>query len=610
MSGPLPPSLSGGQPSEPERVQALRKRDQAERTGLLRAHRREALIFLVLAVVFVALFGRTAYWQLAQGDTLASRAAAGQMRAIAVPAGRGSISDASGRVLAISVTHDSVVADPDVIRSVQAMDADAATLAELLALPVAGIRAQLDVPGAYVRLRDANGATLLLTAQQTAAVSDAIGRGALPGMALIPVVQRIYPAGGLAAQVLGFVSVGKKAGQYGVEEAYERILAGQPGMLYTAVDAAGNPLATGVQRQTPAVLGASVTLTLDATVQYWAEQGLARAAAETGASGGSVIVMDPRTGALIAMASLPSFDPNAYGQYPIADFNNPAISAMYDPGSVMKGVTMAVGLDTGTITPYTVFDDPGVFWAAGTPIHNWDHQAHGSVTMMQVLQESLNTGAAWVATQIGSATFDKYLGSFGFGSHTGVDLPGEARGQMASPKDPPALALAENAFGEGIAVTPLQMVAAYGALANGGVLMRPYVVASVAADGGLGQVTTHGPQRVRQVVSADAARTVTQMLVASAYSETQMYLLQGYSVAAKTGTSVLDQSHPQITYASVIGYAPASHPRFVLLVKLDHPRKTIYGATAAAPLWRALAQQLLDYYRIPPDSAGPAGSQG
>ncbi|MGZ6391852.1 MAG: penicillin-binding transpeptidase domain-containing protein, partial [Ktedonobacterales bacterium] len=169
------------------------------------------------------------------------------------------------------------------------------------------------------------------------------------------------------------------------------------------------------------------------------------------------------------------------------------------------------------------------------------------------------------------------------------------------------LLLAENAFGESIAVTPLQMVTAYGALANGGVLMRPYIVASVTGDGGQGAVTRTGSHAVRQVVSAATAQTVTQMLVQSAYrSEAEMYRVQGYTVAAKTGTSTPDAAHPQVTYASVIGYAPASNPRFVMLVKLDHPRETIYGGTAAGPLWRSLAQQLFVYYQIPPD-AGTAG---
>lgn len=588
-----------------------RERDRSEKATLLRARERQAVLFLLLAGVLAALLGRTAYWQLGQRDALAARADAQHLRAFAIPAGRGAIYDANGRPLAVSVTQDSVITDPDVIRSVKAMDAVAATLAALTGRPQARVRAQLDVPGAYVRLRGADGNTLLLQQAQSDGIRAAIATGDLPGVALIPVVMRVYPAGGLAAQTLGFVSLNGGAGQYGVEQQQQRLLAGTPGQLYTAVDAAGNPLATAPQRSTPAVPGADLTLTLDATVQYWAEQGLAQTVAQTGADGGTVIVLDPRTGAIRALANVPSFDPNTYARSPLATFQNPAVSAVYDPGSVMKAVTIASGIDAGAIEPGTLFDDTGTLVAGGTPIHNWDLSAHGMVNMTQVLQFSLNTGAGWVATQIGRERFDRYLAAFGFGAKTGVDLPADSPGIINDPQAPDeaALQLAENGFGEGIGVTPLQVAAAYGALANGGVLMRPYVVASVAADGGAGAVTRTQPLAVRQAVSQPAAQTITEMLVSSAYEETGMYLLPGYSIAAKTGTSTPDPAHPSVTYASVAGYAPAYDPRFVLLVKLDHPRTTIYGATAAAPLWRALAAQLLTYYQVPPDRAGQGNVQ-
>ncbi|MFI5272138.1 MAG: peptidoglycan D,D-transpeptidase FtsI family protein [Ktedonobacterales bacterium] len=609
MSHLLPPIRPGWRHTEPPDIHALRERERAERVTLLRARRREVALLVALLVVYVALFGRAAYWQIGQQKALTARADAEQMRAIAVPAGRGEILDATGHVLAVSVTHDTAVADPDVIRSVDAMDVTVATLAQLLDLPVALVARQLAVPGGYVQVRDANGSVMALQSQQSEAISAAIGHGKLPGIALIPVVERTYPAGSLAAQVLGFVSRNSGTGQYGVEQAYQRELAGQPGMLYTAVDAQGDPLATAPQRQTLAVPGSTVTLTLDANVQYWAAQGLAQTIAQTKADGGSVIIMDPHTGAIIAMASQPTFDPNAYASAPIADFVNPAVSDNYDPGSVMKAITMAAGIDSGTLTPDTVYDDSaGIFWAGATPIHNWDSQGHGLVTMTQVLQESLNTGAAWAATQIGYQRYFQYAHAFGFLAPTGVDLPSEQPGIPPNAQTPDELALAESAFGEGFNVTPLQLVAAYGALANGGVLMRPYVVASVTADGGSGAASVAQPRAVRQAVSGLTAQTVTDMLVQSAYSETQMYLLKGYAVAAKTGTSTPDQSDARVTYASVIGYAPAANPRFVLLVKLDHPRQTIYGSTAAAPLWRSLAQQLFNYYRIPPDGNGAAGN--
>ena len=590
-------------------VRRLRERDRSERATLTRARQRQGVLFVLLALALFALIGRAAYWQIGQQSALAARADAEHLRAIELPAGRGEILDSQGRVLALSITERTVIADPDVIRQVHALASTAATLAQMLDQPVDLIRAQLSQPGAYVRFHDASGATLLLSAGQAQSVNDAIGAGNLPGVALYPLVQRIYPNAALAAQVLGFVRPSDGAGQYGIEQAYQQALAGQPGVIYTAVDAAGDPIASAPQRQTPAVPGANVTLTLDANVQFWVEQGLAQTVRQTGATGGSVVVLDPHTGAVIAMASLPSFDPSAYGAYPLADFANPAVAGAYDPGSVMKAMTMAAGIDTGAITPDSSFYDTGRVSVDGTTLYNWDRIGHGEINMTQVLQYSANVGAVWVAQRVGTKAFDSYLSGFGFGSPTGIGLPGESGGVLANPQSPGdvQLELAENAFGEGIGVTPLQMAAAYGALANGGLLMRPYIVQRIAADGGQGQVTTIGPHPVRQVVSPQTASEVTTMLVNSAYvSEAQMNLVQGYTVAAKTGTSTPSVTDPSLTYASVVGYAPASHPRFVLLVKLDHPQTTIFGGSAAGPLWRSLAEHLFIYYRIPPDAPNQA----
>lgn len=617
MSRPTPNTPRAGSPTpgaargaQMEALREQRARDRSERGTLARARWRQAVIFLLVVAALGVLLLRTAYWQLSQRGMLAGRADAEHLRAVSLPTGRGEILDARGRVLAVSVTEDTVIADPEVIRSAQALDSTAQTLARALGLPMALVRGQLDVPGAYVRLRDAGGQTVVATQAQSTAIGAAIGNGTLPGIALIPTVRRVYPAGGLAAQALGFVRVSDGAGQYGVEQQWQTTLAGEPGVLYTAVDAAGNPLATGVRRETPAVPGANVTLTLDANVQYWAEQGLSGAIAQTGASGGTVIIMDPHTGALIAVANLPSFDPNVYASASLASFVDPAVSTTYDPGSVMKGVTIATGLDTGVITPESVYDDEAPVKAGSVTIHNWDQRIYGPITMTQVLQYSVNTGAIWVARQVGRDRFNRYLSAFGFGQRTGVDLPGESAGLLAQPQSraDADLLLAENAFGESIAVTPLQLVAAYGALANGGVLMRPYVVASVAGDGGQGAATRTAPHAVRQVISSATAQTVTQMLVQSAYrSEAEMYRVQGYTVAAKTGTSTPNAARPQVTYASVVGYAPASNPRFVMLIKLDHPRTSIFGGTAAGPLWRSLAEQLFVYYQIPPDAGTTGG---
>jgi cell division protein FtsI/penicillin-binding protein 2 len=580
----------------------------AERATLWQVGRRQLILLIVALLVLAGLVGRIAYWQIWQHNLLAGRADQEDLRAIQIYAGRGYILDASGHILALSVTEDEVIADPDVLRSAGALDDTAATLGQALRLSKSLLRSELNVPVAYVAVRDSKRQVVLLSVQQSDQLGKLIDQGVLSGIALIPVVQRVYPDGNMAAQVLGFVRASDSTGQYGIEQQYNKLLSGQPGVLYTAVDAAGDPLATVPQQQTPAIPGSNVALTIDANIQYWVEEGLARTIKQMDADGGTVIVMDPQTGAIMAMASLPSFNPNRYGNANLDDFVNPAISDTYDPGSVMKAMTMATGIDSGVITPDSTYVDTGRTVINGITLHNWDQIAHGKLTMTQVLQYSANTGAIWAANRIGNDRFSGYLQAFGFLQPTGLGLPDEAAGvrDQSSAQD---LTMAENAFGESIAVTPLQMAMAYGALANGGTLMRPYIVSSISSGNGQGAVTRYGPQRVRQVVSPVTAAEVTQMLVESASkSEAQMNLVQGYTIAAKTGTSTPDTSNLSDTFASVIGYAPASHPRFVMLVKLNHPRATIFGGSAAGPLWRALARQLFIYFQIPPDAGMPAGA--
>jgi cell division protein FtsI/penicillin-binding protein 2 len=603
-SGPRPAGQGAGRWILP----TWREQERAERAALWQVGRRQLILLIVALLVLAGLVGRIAYWQIWQHNLLAARADQEDLRSIQIYAGRGYIFDAGGHILALSVTEDEVIADPDVLRSVGALEATAATLSQALKLPESLVQRELDVPGAYVVVRDSKQQVVLLAAQQSDQLGKVIDQGDLPGIALIPVVQRVYPDASLAAQVLGFVRDSDGTGQYGIEQQYDKLLSGQPGVLYTAVDAAGDPLATVPQQQTPAIPGSNITLTIDANIQYWVEHGLTSTIKEMDADGGTVIVMDPQTGAIMAMASLPSFDANHYANASLPDFVNPAISDTYDPGSVMKAMTMAMGIDSGVITPDSTYVDSGQAVIDGITLHNWDEIAHGKLTMTQVLQYSANTGAIWAARRIGNDRFSSYLQSFGFLQPTGLGLPDEAAG-LRDQSSAQGLTTAENAFGESIAVTPLQMVMAYGALANGGTLMRPYIVSSSTSGNGQGPVTRYGPQKVRQVVSSTTAAEVTQMLVESAsLSEAQMNLVQGYTIAAKTGTSTPDTSNPSETFASVIGYAPASNPRFVILVKLNHPRATIFGGSAAGPLWRALARQLFIYFQIPPDTGMYAGA--
>ncbi|MGH2501919.1 MAG: peptidoglycan D,D-transpeptidase FtsI family protein, partial [Ktedonobacterales bacterium] len=372
--------------------------DHQPATSIAGMARRQALLLGLVIVVMVGLLARTAWWQIAQGANLSRRAAQESVRLLTIPAARGSILDANGVALAVSVTRESVIVDPDLLRATNAMRPAEQALSKALGLPVAALASQMDVPGAYVRLLGADGQPLLLTATESAAAQAAIDAAqAQGGLVLAPVSTREYPDGALAGQTLGFVRQSDGAGQYGVEQMEQSALAGTPGELYTRVGQDGQPLALAPLRQTAAIPGANVTLTLDANVQLWAEQGLANAVRNTAADGGEVIVLDPRTGGIIAMASTTSFDPNAYQYASLNSFSNPAVSDVYDPGSVMKAVTMAAGIQAGVITPQTTFFDPGYVDVAGVRIYNFDRNGHGVENMTQVLQHSANVGAVFVA---------------------------------------------------------------------------------------------------------------------------------------------------------------------------------------------------------------------
>jgi cell division protein FtsI/penicillin-binding protein 2 len=581
---------------------------------LRRARRRQTLLLALIVVCFLGASAKLAYWQLGQHQVLAARADQEHQRPFNVPAGRGSLYDANGHLLALTRIEDALVADPQSIDQANSdhpgiRDQTIARLAALLGLPADVLGKQLTLTQgghlvSFTYVHDGQGNRVYATNAQRQQITQWLQAGQLWGIGFVPESQRIYVDGDLAAQLLGFVQQDTGVGQYGVEASYNALLAGQPGKLMAETDVNGTPLVNGDQAWQPPVEGADLTLTLDANIQWTAEQMLHEAIVQHQADGGSVIVVNPRTGAILAMASEPRFDPNHYGDTPSYSlFVNPVVSNIYDPGSTMKAITMAAALDLGLITPATSFTDPGTYDVQGITLHNWDDIAYGQETMTEVLQHSSNVGAVWVALQrLHADNFYRYLGRFGFGATTGVDLPTESAGLVPKADERTDLTLAENSFGESIGATPLQMAMAYAALANGGLLMRPYVVASATRGG---QTSTFDPQAIRQVISPATAQLLTKMLVASAEDgEAQLALVPGYQIAAKTGTSTPPDDPTNFTYATVAGYAPASHPQFVLLVKIDHPKPLTLGGLVAAPLWHDLASWLLRYYRIPPDAPG------
>lgn len=403
---------------------------------------------------------------------------------------------------------------------------------------------------------------------------------------------RFYPSDGLAAHVLGFVSLASdsksqprevETGRYGIELFFNKLLAGKPG------EAKGDTVSEPVK-------GSDVNLTIDRNIQAQAEEILKGLIEEHGAEAGTVIILEPKTGKILAMGSFPNFDPNNYSKFNIKDFLNPAVQAVYEPGSVFKLITMAAGIDSGKITTSTTYVDTGSFTANGRKISNWDletHGAYGKVTMTSVIEHSINTGAVFAEKQTGHDIFYNYLIKFGFNEPTGVSLPGEVRGNLNNLKQGKDIDFATAAYGQGVSVTPVGLISAISAIANGGVLMRPYISVD------------DQPQVIRRVISEKTAKTITQMMV-SAVDKNQVAAIPNYSLAGKTGTAFVPifggKGYTDQVINTYVGFAPASDAKFIILIKLDKPAGAPVAALTVVPAFRDLAQFIINYYNIGPDA--------
>lgn len=552
---------------------------------------RPLVVLIVMVLVASGLMARLVFWQVMQHATLTRRANVEHAGLYVQPPIRGLIYDSSGAPLATDVTQNLVYAFPKQIK-------DPGRTASLLA-PVLSLAS-----GHLFDLFTGDNPSLLLASNVSSKVSRKIVNLALPGIVLGPQIKRYYPQGTVASQVLGYADTAN-AGQYGVEQYYDRYLSGQAGVRSVLRDTAGNNIHVG-PAVSPSHDGANLHLTLDKTVQGLVEDELHKAIKAHHADSGTIIVMDPHTGYILGMASAPSFDANHYGAVTDTSvFRNPAVQDQYEPGSTFKIITMAAGLNSHVITPASSFDDTGSFVV--TPqftVHNWNMSGFGLENMTQVLQHSANVGASWVAQRLGTTRFYQYLKAFRLGQPTGVDLANEAPGTVPLPGDRLWTIdnLFTNSYGQGLAVTPIQMAHAVAAVANGGILMKPQIVQSMDAGG---SVHRNLPVSEGRVISPQTAHTLTTMLVHSAVGgEAAQALIKGYNIAAKTGTANIAGSDGHYiagaTIASIVGYAPAFHPRFVVLVIIRHPRDTLYGSIAAAPVMHDLFSELFMRYNIPP----------
>ena len=497
---------------------------------------------------------------------------------------RGVIYDHNGAVLAVDEWDYRLGVSPSILTDAEEL---ATELSPVLQVPRGQLLEQMESSQLYV----------VLAARISSETADAIRQLEYGDeVQLDPLPRRFYPQGNLMCHVLGFVDFDGIGGA-GVEGYYQGELAGEAASATVPI----SPL----QRQTTVIAreGADLTLTIDRSVQYTVERHLKEALAEHGAVSGSIIVMDPRTGAIIAMAAEPCYSANNFFETEESLFYNPLVTAVYEPGSVMKLVTMAAALDSGTVTPATTYNDTGAISVGGHVSYNWDRGAYGTVDMTTLLAHSLNVGAATIATWMGPTTFYDYFQRFGFGKPTGIDLFAEEPGLMPLPGSGEwqESFIATNSYGQALAVTPLQMISAISALANNGYLMQPYVVAEVRDENG---VHRHEPTVLSQAIKPETAAIMTTMAVTAVQQEVQEALVEGYTVAGKTGTAQIAEPfgyHPTDTIGSFIGWLPADDPEIVVFVKLDRPQSAPWGSMTAAPVFSKLAKELVVLLDIPPD---------
>lgn len=420
---------------------------------------------------------------------------------------------------------------------------------------------------------------------------------------------RYYPEGNSGAHILGFVGYGEdRKGYYGLEGFFNEEMTGIYGSETGERGANRKLIILNDRQYSPPKDGSDIILTIDRTIQFIACQKLKEATRRHGADLGTLIVEDPSTGAIIAMCSYPDYDPNDYEDVKEASvFNNPAIFSQYEPGSVMKTMTMAAGINEDKVAPSTTYSDKGSVMIEGwsKPIKNSDFDTkggHGIVNMSVVLEQSLNTGAIFVQQKLGARTFAQYMKDFGFGEKTGIELETEVEGDIKKllAKKPKPIDLATASFGQGVMVTPLQMINAYAAIANGGKLMQPYIVKEIRHSDGSKSETQ--PREIRRVVSERTASLVSAMLVnVLDKGHTKRAKIKGYYVGGKTGTAQVASKggYSEQYNHTFIGLAPAEDPKFVMLVRMDNPKDVIYADSSAAPLFAEVGQAILDYWQVP-----------
>jgi cell division protein FtsI (penicillin-binding protein 3) len=545
--------------------------------------RRIGLLFLGFVALLTVAVMRAGYLGAIQAGSLQHAAASQQITQVVVPAARGTITDRNGVELAISESADDVTADPYLIKDPLPV---AQKLSPLLGVPVLPVLTALSKPHTgFVYL-----AHLL-----PASVAAEITKLNIDGISMIPDVKRVYPRSWAASQVLG--SVGwEDQGLSGIEYRYNSVLHGTDGKRKIVNDAIGQPIS--IDEVHPADSGKTIQLTIDSALQDEVEQVLAGVGAQYSPKGATAIVMNPNTGEILALANWPRVNANDIAGSPPYANEDRAVSYNYEPGSTFKAITVAGALQDEVVTPDTEFNIPPVLQVADRQIHDAEQHGDETLTVAQVLKVSSNIGAAEIGMKLGPRRFDYWVHRFGFGSPTGVDLPGEEHGIVLHASQYSGSSMGNLPIGQGESVTPIQMATAYSAIANGGILRAPHVVAAI---GGKPTATPAG-HRIISTATAAELRDMLRGVLADGGTASGA-AIPGYDLAGKTGTAnvVVNGSYSSSSYiASFIGFVPASAPKLLVAVMVDEPQGSIFGGSVAAPAFQKIVGWAVPYFGISP----------
>lgn len=545
------------------------------------------LILLFFTFFFVAIIAKLFYLQI-----LAPNTSTGYLQSRKIYPERGKIFDRNGEPLALNQSTYLLYVEPQKVKNFPKL---IRSIDDVLKIGEATLSASIDKSKVWVAIRSG-----ISTKQK-----KQLEQHEVDGLGFESQQSRYYPEASLSSHLLGFIGKNKDnedVGYFGIEGYYDRDLIGLPGILKSERDLQDLPILIGTQDKTDPQHGRNLELTIDRSVQSIAKKYLSAGIEKYKAKDGCVIIADPYTMEILALSCMPDFDPTYYYKFSESFFKNPSITSAYEPGSTFKPLIMAAAINEKKVRPDDLFDENGAIELGGYRIQTWDNKYEGKITMTRILEKSSNVGMVYIGDKLGRKKTYEYIKNYGFGQPTGIDLQGEVGSYLRHPNAWYPIDYATATFGQGIAVTPMQMIRAFSSLVNGGELLEPHVVKKIISDS---QEKTVDKKVVRRVISPLTSEIIKKMLVSTVENgEYKWARPPGYKIGGKTGTAqVAIQGHydSSKTIASFIGFAPASHPKFIAIVVLSEPKTSIYGSETAAPLFFDIAKELLIYYNIAPE---------